>query len=259
MMTKRIISIIFAIILVFGLSVCVYAEEQRFVFDEASILTYDEIEELEAKAKEITETYGCEVYAITFPSLDGYEAWELNEMLFAELREYYGASDDVVILTLAMEERQYDILAHGYGNTAFTDYGKDVMAERFLDDFANDDWYLGFYDYMDTCDEFLAMAASGEPFDIGSDEGGSNILGVIIIVLISCLVAFGVCLVFKAQMKTAIIATEAHDYQKELNLTNQYDRFSHRDIQKVYNPPEEDNDGGTTVNSNGSSHKSGGF
>ena len=48
MMTKRIISIIFAIVLVFGLSVCVYAEEQRFVFDEASILTYDEIEELEA-------------------------------------------------------------------------------------------------------------------------------------------------------------------------------------------------------------------
>ena len=158
-----------------------------------------------------------------------------------------------------MEERQYDLMAHGYGNTAFTDYGKDVMAERFLDDFANDDWYWGFNDYLNTCDEFLEMAANGEPFDVSSDEGGSKILGVIIIVLISCLVAFGVCLVFKAQMKTAIIATEAHDYQKELNLTNQYDRFSHRDIQKVYNPPEEDNDGGTTVNSSGSSHKSGGF
>ena len=43
MMTKKIISIIFAIVLVFGLSVCAYAEEQRFVFDEASILTYDEM------------------------------------------------------------------------------------------------------------------------------------------------------------------------------------------------------------------------
>ena len=262
MMTKKIISIIFAIVLVFGLSVCVYAEEQRFVFDEASILTYDEIEELEAKAKEITETYGCEVYAITFPSLDGYEAWELNEMLFAELKEYYGASDDVVILTLAMEERQYDILAHGYGNTAFTDYGKDVMAERFLDDFANDDWYLGFYDYMDTCDEFLAMAASGEPFDIGSDEGegGANFIGVIIAIIVSCVIALLICLILKAQMKTARIATEAHDYQKELNLTNQYDIFSHRDIHRVYNPPQEDNDnGGTTINSGGFSHKSGGF
>ena len=141
-MTKKIISIIFAVVLVFTLSITTFANsEERYVFDEASILTYDEIEELEAKAKEITETYGCEVYAITFPSLDGNEAWELNEMLYGELKEYYGASEDAVILMLAMEERQYDILAHGYGNTAFTDYGKDVMAERFLDDFANDDWF----------------------------------------------------------------------------------------------------------------------
>ena len=258
-MIKKVLSIVFAIVLVFGLSVCACAEEQRFVFDDAGVLTYHEIAEFEGRANILYQTWGCEVYIITYESLMEYEAWELNELLYAELKEYYGAGEDVVMLTLAMEERQYDILAHGYGNTAFTDYGKDVMAERFLDDFAIDDWYWGFNDYLNTCDEFLEMAANGEPFDVSSDEGGSNILGVIIIVLISCLVAFGVCLVFKAQMKTAIIATEAHDYQKELNLTNQYDRFSHRDIQKVYNPPEEDNDGGTTVNSSGSSHKSGGF
>ena len=258
-MIKKVLSIVFAIVLVFGLSVCACAEEQRFVFDDAGVLTYHEIAEFEGRANILYQTWGCEVYIITYESLMEYEAWELNELLYAELKEYYGAGEDVVMLTLAMEERQYDILAHGYGNTAFTDYGKDVMAERFLDDFAIDDWYWGFNDYLNTCDEFLEMAANGEPFDVSFNEGGSNILGVIIIVLISCLVAFGVCLVFKAQMKTARLATEAHDYQKELDLTNQYDRFSHRDIQRVYNPPEEDNDGGTTVNSNGSSHKSGGF
>ena len=261
-MTKKIISIIFAIVLVFGLSITAFANsEERYVFDEASILTYDEIEELETRAKEISETYGCEVYAITFPSLEGNEAWELNEMLYQELVSEYGAGEDVVILMLAMEERQYDILAHGYGNTAFTDYGKDVMAERFLDDFANDDWYWGFYDYMSTCEEFLAMAASGEPFDVGSDEGegGANFLGVIVAIIVSCVIALLICLILKAQMKTARIATEAHDYQKELNLTNQYDIFSHKDIKRVYNPPQEENGGGTTINSSGSSHKSGGF
>ena len=263
MMTKKIISILFAIILVLGTGVTAFAEE-RHVFDEASILTYDEIEELNVKAKEITETYGCEVYAITFPSLDGMEAWELNELLYAELREYYGAGEDVIMLTLAMEERQYDILAHGYGNTAFTDYGKDVMAERFLDDFAIDDWYWGFNDYLDTCDEFLEMAANGEPFDVGSegDSFGANLFGVLIATIVSCVIALVVCLIFKAQMKTARLATEAHDYQKELNLTGRYDRFSHRDIRRVYNPPQ-DNDnnsgGGTTINSGGFSHKSGGF
>ena len=263
-MIKKIVSIVFAIILVFGLSVCAYAEEQRFVFDEASILTYDEIEELNGKAKEITENYDCEVYVITFPSLDGYEAWELNELLYAELKEVYGASENVIILMLAMEERQYDILAHGYGNTVFTDYGKDVMAERFLDDFANDDWYWGFYDYMSTCDEFLAMARGGEPFDVGSegDSFGAKVFGVVIAIIVSCVIALLICLVLSAQMKTARIATEAHDYQKELNLTNHLDTFSHRDIRRVYNPPQENNNsggGGTTIIAGGFSHKSGGF
>ena len=249
MMTKKIISILFAIILVLGMSTAVFAaaedvEFDTMVVDIPDILTDEEEKEFDNRAWEMTQKYGCAVYIMITDTLEGYEAWE---------------EKSAVILLLSMEERQYDLMAHGYGNTAFTDYGKDVMAERFLDDFANDDWYWGFNDYLNTCDEFLEMAANGEPFDVSSDEGGSKILGVIIIVLISCLVAFGVCLVFKAQMKTAIIATEAHDYQKELNLTNQYDRFSHRDIQKVYNPPEEDNDGGTTVNSSGSSHKSGGF
>ena len=261
MMTKKIISVIIAIVLMLGMSTIVFAEEQRFVFDDASILTYDEIQDLNQKAKEISEKYGFEVYIITFESLGGYEAWELNELLYVELCEQYGAGEDVIMLLLAMEERQYDILAHGYGNTVFTDYGKDIMAEKFLDDFAIDDWYWGFYDYLETCDEYLWLAENGEPFDVDSDESGANLIGVLIAIIVSCLIAMGICLILRAQMKTAKIATEAHKYAKKLNLTNQYDTFSHRDIQRVYNPPREDNNsgGGTTVNSGGFSHKSGGF
>ena len=261
-MTKKIVSVVIAIVLVFVMSTVALAnDERRFVFDDAGILSFHEIAEFEGTANILYQTYGCEIYIITYESLMGYEAWELNELLYQELVSEYGASEDVIILMLAMEERQYDILAHGYGNTAFTDYGKDVMAERFLDDFANDDWYWGFYDYMSTCEEFLAMAASGEPFDVGSDEGGANFIGVIVAIIVSCVIALLVCLILKAQMKTARIATEAHDYQKELNLTNQYDIFSHRDIRRVYNPPQESNNGGggTTINSGGFSHKSGGF
>ena len=263
MMTKKIISIIVAIILVIGMSVTAFANDSgRYVFDDASILTYDEIEEFESTANSLYQEYGCEVYIITFESLMGYEAWELNELLYDELVSEYGAGDDVIMLLLSMEERQYDIMAHGYGNTVFTDYGKDVMAEKFLDDFAIDDWYWGFSDYLDTCGEFLEMAANGEPFDVYSDDGDdfiTNAIGVIVATAVSCLIALGICLIFKAQMKTAIAATQAKDYEKDLVLTNQYDIFSHRDIKRVYNPPQEENEGGTTVNSSGSSHKSGGF
>ena len=263
-MTKKIISMVIAVVLVLMMSIAAFANTSgRYVFDDASILTYDEIQEFNEKAAGISSEYGCEVYIITFESLGGYEAWELNELLYAELCESYGAGEDVVMLLLATDERQYDILAHGYGNTVFTDYGKDVMAERFLDDFGNDDWYWGFSDYLSTCDEYLWLAENGEPFDVGSegDSFGTNVIGVIIATVVSCLIAMGVCLIFRAQMKTAVMATEAKDYEKDLVLTNHYDRFSHRDIRRIYNPPQENNNsgGGTTVNSGGFSHKSGGF
>ena len=57
-MTKKIISILFAIILVLGMSVSAFANNQeKYVFDEASILTYDEAEELNAKAKRTSVEY----------------------------------------------------------------------------------------------------------------------------------------------------------------------------------------------------------
>ncbi|MBQ7938647.1 MAG: TPM domain-containing protein [Oscillospiraceae bacterium] len=263
-MIKKTVSVIIAFVLVLTMSTAAFAtEEQRFVFDEAGILTYDELEELELKAAQTSEKYGFGVYIVTFENLGGHEAWEYNEMVYDELCEYYNAGEDVVILLLSMEERQYDIMAHGYGNVAFTDYGKDVMAERFLDDFSVNSWYWGFIDYLDTCDEFLELAENGEPFDIGSgnsgSSGGGKFFGVIIAVIVSCVIALLVCLVLKSQMKTAVRATEAHEYAKGLDLTGQYDRFSHKDIRRIYNPPQENNDGGTTVNSSGSSHKSGGF
>ena len=130
-MIKKTVSVIIALVLVLTMSTAAFAtEEQRFVFDEAGILTYDELEELELKAAQTSEKYGFGVYIVTFENLGGHEAWEYNEMVYDELCEYYNAGEDVVILLLSMEERQYDIMAHGYGNVAFTDYGKDVMAER---------------------------------------------------------------------------------------------------------------------------------
>ena len=265
-MTKKIISIIFAVVLVFGIGMTAFANTTgRYVFDDASILSYSEIEELNAEASRISNEYGCDVYIITYESLMGYEPWELNELLYGELVSSYGADDDAVLLLLAMEERQYDIMAHGYGNTAFTDYGKDVMAERFLDDFGSDSWYSGFYDYLNTCDEYLWIAANGEAYDVYSDDGSdfiTNVIGVFVAIVISCVIALLVCLVLRSQMKTARLATEATGYAKNLVLTNQYDRFSHRDIRRIYNPPAENNSssgGGTTINAGGSSHKSGGF
>lgn len=264
-MTKKIVAIIIAFVLMLGMSTAVFAaaedvEFDTMVVDIPDILSDEEEKKLDNMAWEITQKYECAVYIMITDTLDGMEAWEYNEALHRELSLGYGENKSAVILLLSMEERLYDIMAHGYGNVAFTDYGKEVLADRFLDDFAADDWYPGFYDYITACGEYLETAVNGAPVDVGGGNGGSGgkLFGVIIAVIVSCAIALLVCFILKAQMKTAIKATEAHEYAKKLNVTQQYDRFSHRDVSRVYNPPQEES-GGTTVNGNGSSHSGGSF
>ena len=268
-MTKKILSFLIAATLLLGVCVTAFAADEDVVFstmvvDIPDVLDETEETQLNDRAWEITQKYGCAVYILISDTLEGYEAWEYNEALHRELSLGYGEEKSAVILLLSMQEREYDLMAHGYGNIAFTDYGKDVMAQRFLGYFANDDWYGGFDEYLISCEEFLALAANGTPFDVNSDRSAEDMaetsfVGVVIAVLLSCVISLVICLTLRAQMKTAHLATEAKDYEKKLVLTKQFDRFAYRDVQRVYNPPQEESKGGTIVNSSGSSHKSGRF
>ena len=267
-MTKKIISVVLSIVLVFGISVSAFAVTgdvsfDTMIIDYPDILSAEEESELENRAWELTKKYHCGVYIMITDTLEGLEAWEFNEMVYTELSLGYGADKSAIVLLLSTGERQYDIMADGRGNEVFTDYGKDVMAERIVDNFGNDDWYGGFCDYLDTCDEFFILDAEGTSVDEEYESsGGSGILGVLIAIIVACLIAMAICLILRAQMKTARKATEAHKYAKGLELTRQYDRFSHRDVSRRYNPPSDSSSGsggGTTINSGGFSHKSGGF
>ncbi len=260
---KKLLALILSLTLLFAVSCPVSASADQvpfstMVMDSADLLTDEQEDELSAKAWNLTLDYDCAVYIVTFESLDGWEPYALNEELHRVYGLGYGEEQSCIILLLAMEEREYDIMAHGYGNYAFTDYGKDVMADRFLDEFGDDEWYEGFAEYVDCCEEYLELAAKGEPYDVDSDK--SPVLGVVIAAAVSSLIAFIVCSIFKGQMQTANIKTDADSYIKGqgMHLTDRRDVFTH--ITRSYRTiSEKSSSGGTTINSNGSSHKSGKF
>ena len=78
-----------------------------------------------------------------------------------------GLGDDHsgILLMLSMAERDYALFAFGYGNTAFTDYGKDYLSGYFLDNFKDNGWYNGFEDYQRVCGEMLDEARNNKPVD----------------------------------------------------------------------------------------------
>lgn len=185
---------------------------------------------------------------------------------------------------LSMAERDFQMLAHGdTANAAFTDYGKYIMQDEFLDNFREDDWYGGFADYIAACGRYLEANANGTPIDVEPSDDteeeyeplsfGDKLFFAALMAFrfglpLGLIVAFIVCAIYKRQLKSVRRATEAARYTVSggAEITAREDRFTHTtEVRTPIKTESDDHDsgpsfsGGTTVNSGGFSHSGGKF
>jgi len=236
-----------------------------YVTDAAGVLTQAQAAALEQKAREISEQYGCGVYIVT---VDDYADYSDAGDVSAAAQEIYtkyglGLGDDASgeLLLLSMSRRDYALIAFGYGNTAFTDYGKDRLADEFLDNFGDDDWFGGFSDYLTKSAGMLETAKAGKPLDAGSD-GKTAVLGAVISFALGALLALIVCSILKKSMESVGKKTEASAYLApgSVTFTDREDALVNVTETRVkIQRNESGSGGGTTVNSGGFSEKSGKF
>ena len=263
---------IFAVLLLVAmLSLSVQAAEFDCVYDEAMLLSTAQASQLEDMAAQSAAQYGCGVYIVTMYDYAPYGSTVRSaaENFFLSYDLGLGSDDNGVLLFLSMAERDYALIAHGsIGNGAFTDYGKDVLSDAFLDDFRYDDWAGGFYDYLSMCDDMLYAAAAGEAVDVPygmegavSAQRGSGVgMTLVMILLIPAIIAGVSCAVMAATMKSARQKTHAEDYRQQIRLQDRRDQFITRTVvrQKI-ETSSSSHSGGTRVNSGGFSGKSGKF
>ena len=274
-MKKRLFSLLAALLLVALLCVPAFAEEdtEHFVYDLSGILSSNDAVKLNEAAKEVSLRHGCGVYITVFEDMDQYGFSDIErfaEEVYAQWELGLGADRTCIILCMSMAERDYDLCAHGdAAHDAFTDYGKEVLADEFKDNFRGNDWAGGFADYIEYCDYMLTRSENGDPIDVpqarqlnlGEKLGRSAPIGLIVGIII----AFIYCGSLKSKMKTAKIAHEAAEYiaRQGVMMHDEQDMFTHTTVtrQRI----EHDNDsrggghGGTSVNSGGFSHSSGHF
>lgn len=243
-----------------------------YVSDTVGLLTLDEQRELENTAAQLAERYGCGVYVIIVDDYTDYTNGSIEDFSEA-VYDYYGLGlgDDrnCLLLSLSMSERDYDLDAHGsIANRAFTDYGKEQLAQEFIDDFRYDNWFDGFRDYMSAAGQYLEVSENGAPVDVPGYDGGytesySSGANILMIVGVPCLISLAVCGIFAAQMKTARRQTGARGYISRggVDMRVTQDQFLyHTETRQPI--PQNDNHsggGGTTINSAGHSHSSGKF
>ncbi|MGN1451902.1 MAG: TPM domain-containing protein, partial [Eubacteriales bacterium] len=94
------------------------------VLDGAELLSDEEEADLEKYISKVSEKYNFDILILTVNSDVGdIEVW--SEGIY-DLNGYgYGIENDGILLVVSMYSSEWLISASGYGETAFTDYGRD--------------------------------------------------------------------------------------------------------------------------------------
>ena len=273
-MKRKLTALLLVLLLAVTLAVPALAAGD-WVTDEAGLLTGQQISQLSQRAAALAQSSGVGVYIRT---VDDYADYGFTDVKTASYTLYHndslgvGDGRDGVLLLLSVSNRKY--AAFVYGDKAellFPDSALQQLEDGFLDDFRNDDWYGGFSDFVSGCEWYLQHVAEGgeagvpvhneveisdstqedtadDSFTLGGAFGLS--------LLISCVAALIVCMVFRSQMKSVRTQTTANQYVGNggLNLTLSRDIYRYTS-QKRRQIPRNDNNN----NSTGGGHGGAGF
>lgn len=268
MKNRRFLSFITVLLLTLCLTVTAFATEAQlnYVTDEAGLFTDEQRQALEQRAEAISEKYEFGVYIVTLENYKDYtnsasiEKWAVR--FYEQYTLGWGSDHAGVMLMLSMAERDYDLNFNSKrANTIFTEAGRDWMENRFLLHFRGDDFYSGFSEYLNTCEEYLEAAENGEPVGQGyassaDQQKASPALALIPGAIAALLVGIFTC----APMHSAGIKRDADQYviQGSLNLRRRSDMFLHRSVSRRPRQTDRPSGGGGSHGSSGSHHYSSG-
>lgn len=265
----------FAILLMAALLVSCFAvsalatqAQLNYVTDEAGLFTDTERGTLESRAQEISERYDFGVYIITLPDYRDYTTSSSVETCAMELYDDntlgWGSDRAGTMLLLSMQERDFDLdFYSSRANRIFTEVGRDRMEDRFIPYFRNDNFYGGYMEYLNTCEEYLQAAEEGHPVGegesrhSGQDEKASPALALIPGGIAALLVG----IFTSAPMHSAKQQRDANQYVRgRLNLRRRSDMFLNRTVSRSPRNTESRSSGssGSSGGSHSHSYSSGG-
>ena len=272
-MCKKLFSLILALLLVCGMVLSVSAETKTRVSDEAGLLSSDEIQSLEKKAQELSDSYGIDAVILTLDSLNGQSAQNCAD-------DYYdsnGYGDDGVLLLLAMSEREWYISTCGKVIYALTDFGIQQLGDEVLPDLSSGNWYGAFARFLDCLPYYMDAYEAGRPVDGYADYSGDYYHGQqdevvyapreskpnFLLSLVIGLAAGGITVaVMRSSMKTNKSQRTASVYLKEdsWHLDRHLDLFLYSNVSKTRKQQNTSSGGGSSVHrsSGGRSHGGGG-
>ncbi len=240
-MKKQISVIILALLLALVLtSAAAFAETgvSSFYEDNSGILSANQWKPIENKLEEVSDKYECGVYIYITDTFGGQSPEEFADDFYDYSGLGYGPDCSGIILAVNYDSGEWAISTTGCGITAFTDAGQEYIMNQ-VAPLLREEPAEAFTAYADLCDQFLAQAETGEPYDSGTlpaePRDINPVTDIIIGIVIGVLTALVIMLVQKSALKTVRREAAARNYLRpgSLNLTASHDRFLYSHIDRT--------------------------
>lgn len=227
-MTKKWISVLFALLLCLSLSVTAFANEDPLpaLYDAADLLTDAEESALQSRMDAVSEAYKVQIVIATVETVGDDTMDDYAEFYYDIGNFGYGDNRDGVLLLVAMEESEYRILSNGLGADAIStgdieDIGNTVASSLTAGDYAD-----AFNIFVDECEYQIDGEINGFPFAFGRN--------LLICLVIGFVVAFLVTGSMKSKLKSVKKQQAAAEYTKpgSLQVTYSKDFFLYRVVNR---------------------------
>lgn len=181
--------------------------EERFLYDDADLLTDSEEATLVQKLEDVSHTYNTQLVIATLPALNNGNIDDFVEYLYDSMNFGYGETREGVLLLICMAPREYRILSNGQAGVAIGPDQIDTLCD-FMDMYLPNGHYVAaFNSFADQCGEMLEYYDGGSPFQIGKNLAISLVIGL----AAGLIVAF----ILKGQLKSVRKQDRAHLYVKQ--------------------------------------------
>lgn len=244
---------------VWAFSDTVVKSEAGIQYTQFTATEFTKLYNLQKELANISSNQQMDIVIVTVNDLDG----ETPRDYADDFYDFKCYAEDGVLLLISMENSDWYISTSGYGITAVTDAGREYMAEQFVHDLGDGDYYDAFVTYADLCDEFINMARSGDPFDVDDlpKEDFNYIRSLLVSLGIGLVVALIIIGRMKGKLKTVRRQAEAAEYVKtgSMKVTQSRDLFLYKHIDRHAKPKESTSGGSRThTSSSGRTHGGGG-
>ncbi len=249
-MKKKIISLLFAILLTLALPLCVTAAEDPLrLWDGAQILTKEESSEITSELNRISTSLGVDVVIVTVPTTEDKSTMEYADDYY----DTHGFSDDGVILLVCMdpENRSMWISTAGLCINAINDLNIETIFDLIEFDMQEGYYRDAFKTFCEQCEFYINGEVNGYPPNYFFTALISIGIGIIIALIVTG--------IMKGQLKSVRANNAAARYveKSSMKITTSKDLYLYSTVTKIKNP-EKSSGSSTHRSSSGRSHGGGG-